>query len=81
MLQAEHCSLRFGFEACFQNFLTRLPDPKAHPKVDRMHHEIEIMTRRLELEKRRLKRMDKELEAQGGLASGTWRFTVSYKWS
>ena len=32
-------------------------------KVDRMHHEIEIMTRRLELEKRRLKRLDKELEA------------------
>lgn len=31
--------------------------------VDRMHREIEIMTRRLELEKRRLKRLDKELEA------------------
>ncbi|CAK9102331.1 unnamed protein product [Durusdinium trenchii] len=31
--------------------------------VDRMHREIEVMTRRLELEKRRLKRIDKELEA------------------
>ncbi|CAJ1356771.1 unnamed protein product [Effrenium voratum] len=31
--------------------------------VDRMHREIEVMTRRLELEKRRLKRLEKELTA------------------
>lgn len=31
--------------------------------TERMHHEIEIMTRRLELEKRRLQRLEKELEA------------------
>mmetsp|Transcript_16277 Transcript_16277/g.28419 ORF Transcript_16277/g.28419 Transcript_16277/m.28419 type:complete len:754 (+) Transcript_16277:78-2339(+) len=31
--------------------------------AERMHHEIEVMTRRLELEKRRLQRLEKELEA------------------
>lgn len=29
--------------------------------MERMHHEVELMTRRLELEKRRLQRVDKEL--------------------